>query len=201
MPTDYLLIDLENVIPGLISDIVENQIVLIFTGARQSKINRELVISTQPFGKQIQWIVIDGNGKNAADFHIAFYIGAYSKKEANASFTILSKDTGFDPLIKHLVSKGIKCKRIEDINNFSKPKTGPKHNKNVDDIVANLKSHFLKGGEKNRPKKTGKFIAFVKNQGKFDDNLVKTIIDKMIADKLIEIKDEKIVYLFDKLGG
>ena len=87
MPTDYLLIDLENVSPDWIPNLLENQAILIFTGSRQIKINRKLVISTQPFGKQIQWIEIEGNGKNALDFHIAYYMGEFSKKEPTASFT------------------------------------------------------------------------------------------------------------------
>ena len=197
MPTDYLLIDLENVSPDWIPNLLENQAILIFTGSRQIKINRKLVVSTQPFGKQIQWIEIEGNGKNALDFHIAYYMGVYSEKQPSASFTILSGDTGFDPLIKHLASKGIKCKRIVDINTFRKPKTGPKQKNDVDKIVAGLENYFLKYDKKLRPKKLGKFIAFVKSRGNFDEATVKAVVDKMIADKMIEIKDEKIVYLID----
>ena len=54
MPPDYLLIDLENIVPDMIPGLLENQVVFIFTGSKQSKINRDLVISTQPFGKRIQ---------------------------------------------------------------------------------------------------------------------------------------------------
>jgi hypothetical protein len=199
MPTEYLLIDLENVSPDWIPSLSENQTVLIFTGSKQNSINRNLVISTQPFGSQIQWIVINGNGKNALDFHIAFYMGSYSEKEKSASFTILSKDTGFDPLIKHLISKGANCKRIEDINSFSKQKVILKQGKNVDKIVSDLENYFIKCDKKMRPKKYNKFIAFVKSRGNLDDSVVKSVIDKMTTGKLIEIKDEKIVYLIDDL--
>ena len=199
MTTEYLLIDLENVSPDGIPSLSENQTVLIFTGSKQNNINRNLVISTQPFGNQIQWIVINGNGKNALDFHIAFYMGVSSEKETTASFTILSKDTGFDPLIKHLISKGIKCKRIEDINTFSKPKVIPKQNKNVDKIVSDLETYFIKCDKKMRPKKYSKFIAFVKSRGNLDDTVVNAVIDKMTTGRLIEIKEEKIVYLVDDL--
>jgi hypothetical protein len=203
MKTEYLLIDLENVVPGLISDLLENQIVLIFTGSKQTKIGRDLVISTQPFGKQIQWIIINGNGKNAADFHIAYYMGLLSEKEAGSSFTILSKDTGFDPLIKHLISKGVQCRRIEDIKYFGKPKPktnpGTKNKKNIDEIVTNLTSHFLKSDKLRRPKKLNKFLAFVKSRGNLSDDVVKAVVDKMIFNKLIEIKDEKINYSMDDL--
>jgi len=201
MSTDYLLIDLENVVPGLIADLLDNQIVFIFTGSKQTRISRDLVISTQPFGKQIRWITIGGNGKNAADFHIAYYIGSISEKDPGASFTILSKDAGFDPLIKHAVSKGIQCRRIEDIKHFTKPaKTSTRRQKNIDEIVTDLESYFLKHDQKLRPKKLNKFMAFIKSRGNLDDDMVKTIIDKMISCKLIEIKDDdKIIYHVDDL--
>ena len=199
MPTDYLFIDYENVSPELITELSGNQIVLIFTGTNQSKINRDLVVSTQPFGKQIQWIVIEGNGKNAADFHISFYLGLYSEKEKTASFSILSKDTGFDPLVKHLILKGIKCKRIDDINKFIKSKTIPNKNKSVDEIVIDLENHFQKCNKNVRPKTSGKLITFVKSRGNLDEINVKPVIDKLIVNKFIEIKDEKVIYLVDEL--
>ncbi len=199
MTTDYLLIDLENILPGSISNLLENQIILIFTGSRQNTLSRDLVVSIQPFGKQIEWIVIGGSGKNAADFHIAFYIGVYSEKEPNASFSILSKDTGFDPLIKHLASRGIKCKRIVDINDFSRPKAIQKHNKNIDEIVEDLDTYFHKCNDKIRPKKFSKLLAFIKSRGNLDDDIVKAVTDKMIANKMIEIMGEKVIYLVDDL--
>jgi len=199
MPTDYLLVDLENVMPGFISGLLENQIVLIFTGSKQDKIGRDLVVSTQPFGKQIQWIIISGNGKNAADFHIAYYIGSLSAKKDGSSFTILSKDTGFDPLLKHLVSQGIKCKRIDNLKQSSNLKNVTKNVTNVEDIVSDLESYFIKYDKKIRPKKYGKFVAFVKSRENVNEDIVKAVIENMVNNKLIEIKDEKIIYHIDDL--
>ncbi|GGZ63895.1 hypothetical protein GCM10008101_16810 [Lysobacter xinjiangensis] len=42
-------------------------------------------------------------------------IGHISAREPGASFVIVSKDTGFDPLIRHLKDRGIACRRIADI--------------------------------------------------------------------------------------
>ena len=50
-----------------------------------------------------------------------------------------------------------------------------------------------------RPKKYSKFIAFVKSRGNLDDTVVKAVVDKMTTGRLIEIKEEKIVYLVDDL--
>ena len=199
MATEYLLVDLENVMPGMVSNLSENQIILIFTGSKQIKLHRDLVVSAQPFGKQIQWIVIGGDGRNAADFHIAYYIGVYSGKEPGASFSILSKDKGYDSLIRHLVSRGIRCRRIADIDDFTKPKMLSRDKKNIDEIVADLEKYFIKCDKKTRPKKHAKFMAFVKSRYKLDDDNVVVVKDTMIANKLIEIKDDKILYLVDDL--
>jgi hypothetical protein len=74
-----------------------------------------LVQALQPFGKDAEYIQIQGNGPDAVDFHIAFYIGRLASAYPDASFTIVSKDRGFDPLVKHLVALGIACRRLPEI--------------------------------------------------------------------------------------
>jgi hypothetical protein len=198
MSINYLLIDLENVNTKFISGLSENQEILIFTGSKQNKISRDLVISTQPYGQRVKWIAIEGNGLNAVDFHIAFYIGVYSEKDKNASFTILSKDTGFDPLVKHIVSKGIKCKRISEIKNIGiTTRLLNQENNDINEIVANLESLLLKCDTKIRPKKYRTFISFVKSRGVFTDDVLKTIVETLVFNKTIEIRGERICYFVD----
>ena len=58
-------------------------------------------------GTNAEYVKISGNGKNALDFHIAFYIGQLAAKDPTAYFHIISKDGGFDPLLQYLKSKKI----------------------------------------------------------------------------------------------
>ena len=51
----------------------------------------------QNFGADAEYIQIDGHGKNALDFHIAFYIGRLAMESLGAFFHIISGDTGFGP--------------------------------------------------------------------------------------------------------
>jgi PIN domain len=51
----------------------------------------------------------------ALDFHIANYIGKLSAAHPDASFHIISKDKGFDPLIKHLQDQKISCSRSASV--------------------------------------------------------------------------------------
>lgn len=54
------------------------------------------------------------------DFHIAFYIGRLATAQPDARFTIVSKDTGFDPLVRHLASLKVACNRTATINGSAK---------------------------------------------------------------------------------
>jgi hypothetical protein len=82
----------------------------------------------QTFGEDAEYIQVVGSGKDALDFHIAYYIGKLSAENPGAGFSIISKDTGFDPLVKHLKSKHIECKRsasIADIPHLKSPTLSP----------------------------------------------------------------------------
>ena len=117
MKTHYVLIDLENTQPEHLSALAgQNFKVLVFVGQNQSKLSFDLASTIQPLGKNAEYIKIQGSGPNALDFHIAFYIGQLSAENSDSHFHIISKDKGFDPLIKHLESKEIQAHRHKDIS-------------------------------------------------------------------------------------
>ncbi|MEA3412919.1 MAG: PIN domain-containing protein, partial [Pseudomonadota bacterium] len=75
MRTNYILIDFENVQPANLAILNGHPFkVLVFVGANQSKISFELAASIQMLGNDAEYVKMDGNGPNALDFHIAFYI-------------------------------------------------------------------------------------------------------------------------------
>lgn len=118
-----LLIDYENVQQVNISEIDrESYNVKIFVGASQNKIPFDLVAAAQAFGENIEWIKLDAHGKNALDFHIAYFLGKYSQTHPNQKFIVLSKDTGFDPLIRFLIKNGVVCSRINSLLELHKNK-------------------------------------------------------------------------------
>lgn len=120
---NYVLIDLENIQPEHLSVLAgQNFKVLVFVGQNQSKISFDLVSAVQHLGKNAEYIKIQGNGPNALDFHIAFYIGQFSVENGDSHFHIISKDKGFDPLIKHLESKNIQVHRHKAISDIPLPK-------------------------------------------------------------------------------
>ncbi|MCU0551274.1 MAG: PIN domain-containing protein [Leptolyngbya sp. Prado105] len=115
-----LLVDYENVQNIDLSQIqVQGLQIKIFVGQSQSKLPLELVQSIQRFGDAVEWIKIEGHGNNSLDFHIAFYLGQLSQAKSNLSFTVLSKDKGYDPLIRYLCNRKISCRRIESLKALS----------------------------------------------------------------------------------
>ena len=120
MKTNFVLIDYENVQPTDLALLRDRPCtVKIFLGAKQSKIPVAVVEAIQALGANAEYIQLTSSGKNALDFHIAYYVGLHSAQNASACFHIVSKDTGFDPLIKHLKSKRVMAQRCESIANIA----------------------------------------------------------------------------------
>ncbi len=142
MRINYILIDLENIQPSCLAALNEEHFrIVVFVGSHQAKIGFDIVLTMQNLGNKASYIRISGNGPNALDFHIAFYIGQISATDNTAFFHIISKDKGFDPLIDHLKSKKILACRSENINEI--PVIKLLNSKNIQDqlpiIAANLK--------------------------------------------------------------
>ena len=114
--TNYILIDFESVQTGSLEQLTDERFkVKVFVGASQAKLPFEVADSLQQLGSRAEYIKISGHGPNALDFHIAYYIGRLAVEEPSAYFHIISKDTGYDPLVQHLRSKKILASRAETI--------------------------------------------------------------------------------------
>ena len=140
--TNFILIDFENVQPKDIELLKDGPFkVKVFLGPNQSKVPITLVTALQSLGERAEYIMLEAAGSNALDFHIAYYIGALSAIEPTAFFHIISKDSGFDPLLKYLKGKKIFAQRsicIADVPYFkpSLPATPVAHQ--IDAVIADL---------------------------------------------------------------
>lgn len=123
MPTRYVFIDFENVQPGTLERLDSKlYAVFVLVGANQAKMPTNLVTAMQRFVRGYRCVQISGNGPNALDFHIAYYLGRIAAVEPDASFYIVSRDTGFDPLIRHLRDERIDVRRIPSVNEIASKK-------------------------------------------------------------------------------
>jgi hypothetical protein len=113
---NYVFIDYENVQPERLSALDQDHFkVMVFVGASQTRLAFESAAALQRMGSKAEYIKISGNGSNALDFHIAFYIGHLAAQDPTAYFHIVSKDAGFDPLVQHLKARKIFAARSNDV--------------------------------------------------------------------------------------
>jgi hypothetical protein len=186
-----LYIDYENVQKVNLSRIAQLDFkIWVFTGVSQSRIPIELVKSTQAFGSNLKWVSIDGNGPNALDFHIAYYLGLHTAENAKDEYFILSKDKGFDPLIKHLVNKKIKCRRINSISEVeSSARTPAKVKKAIDTdrAYAKIVENLFKIEESRRPRNRKTLRGHIKTLiGKSQtEERIDQIISQLFAANLV----------------
>jgi len=147
----------------------------------------------QALGERAQYVEIDGNGPNALDFHIAYYIGELAAADATGNFHIISKDRGFDPLIRHLKGKNIQVRRESDlaeIPNLRIPKQAKKDDK-IDAIVKNL----VNRGQ-SRPRKIKTLQNVIKNlvAENLDEAGLAALVDELQKRKLIVVNKGNIKY-------
>ena len=111
MSESVLLVDYENIGKIDLAAIPEGVRVPFFFGASQRTVPTDFLKAALKLGERFVPIDIEGQGKNALDFHIAFYLGEYLARDPHTACVILSKDKGFDPLVRHLARRGFKVRR------------------------------------------------------------------------------------------
>lgn len=130
MKTNYILIDYENVQTKSLALLKGEQFrVRIFLGPNNTKLPVELVLAMHELGERADYVILETPGVNALDFHIAYYLGILAANDPSGFFHIVSKDTGFDPLIKHMKANKIFAVRsisIEEMSCLTPPATKSK---------------------------------------------------------------------------
>jgi len=69
--------------------------------------------------------------------------GRLSAEVKSARFYVVSKDTGFDPLIRYLGKQGIRCERITNVTDKAQPKVAAKL-PSMAEQVSKVKANLLK---------------------------------------------------------
>ncbi|MGL4574463.1 MAG: PIN domain-containing protein [Burkholderiaceae bacterium] len=193
MKTNFVLIDYENVQPEIMASLMaEHFKVIVFVGANQTKIPFETVEALQRMGSQAEYVRISGNGSNALDFHIAFYIGQLATQNQDAFFHIVSKDKGFDPLIQHLKSKKIFSARSNDISEIPaiKALVAKSPSQRLDLALSKLKGMAARP----RTAKTLKSTLSALFQKKASDSELDSLIDALQEKGHVTVKDAKVSY-------
>ncbi|MCA6590451.1 MAG: hypothetical protein IM531_14130 [Pseudanabaena sp. M090S1SP1A06QC] len=194
MRTNYILIDYENVQNINLSALKgKSFFIKIFIGNLQTKVPIDLVLKSQELHTQIEWIQINGTGKNALDFHLTFMLGRLVEKDPNACFHVISKDTGYDHLINHLKFKNILCSRKEDIAKITT--LIQEGNKSLEDSYEAVMKKLEAVDKKNRPKSEATLKNHIRAHLKLHDGdiVINDIFQKLLSSKKISIDQAKVI--------
>ena len=113
----FILVDYENVQPSDFSRLAGRDVEMwIFVGQQQkNRLPFDLVEAVVASKRLTRFVAISGSGRNALDFHLAFYAGRLAAAHPGAAFHLVSRDRGFDPLIVHLEEMGHHARRTPDL--------------------------------------------------------------------------------------
>lgn len=121
---NHIFVDFENVHTVDLAVIGSRTVhFTLLLGARQTKLDAVLVEKLLEHAATVQLVRLTSSGKNALDFTLAYYLGRAVAADPTGYFHVISKDTGYDPLIEHLRSKHIRIRRHNDFTalTFSGP--------------------------------------------------------------------------------
>jgi len=199
MANKLVLVDYENIqnLDGI--DKILDYDMKVLVGKNQTKIPIDLVLQTQQLGKSLEWLKVNGQGKNALDFYISFYMGKYLEAKKYTNFVIVSKDTGYDPLIEHIneVAGSRMVKRVTNIIQVSQKQLDKTITPELKKLIDQLKK--IQGNK--RPKKrstlTGFATSVFANQKSKDE--INKIVEELYTRKLISEANGIIKYEIDNL--
>lgn len=150
---NHVFVDFENVhqVDPLVLGTKSFHFTLLL-GVRQTKLDAALVEKLMEHAAAVHLVRMTSPGRNALDFTLAYYVGRAVETDPTGWFHIVSKDTGFEPLIEHLRSRQIQAQRHDDFTTLTVP--GPAKPASVpsDDLFRRVLIHLQKNVS-SRPKR------------------------------------------------
>ena len=198
-PLNHVFVDFENVHQIDVSVIGAKSVSFtILLGAKQTKLDAGLVEKLMEHAASVQLIRLASSGKNALDFTLAYYVGRAVSAAPSAYIHIVSKDTGFDPLVEHLRSRHIHAHRHDSFATLtfcgtakaapvsSKPEPAGKEEP-LNRVLEHLRKNLT-----NRPKKKKTLLSHLKC------HLGKDATDADAAKMLEELRESRHLSIGDK---
>jgi hypothetical protein len=200
-PVNHVFVDFENVHEIDLAIIGSKAVSFtLLLGSRQTKLDVSLVEKLLEHAASVQWVRLTSAGKDALDFTLAYYVGRAVAADPTGYFHIVSKDTGYDPLIEHLRSKHVRACRHDSFATLtfagtlkppaptpptvpqklkvpSRPKAAsPSFDKPTDHVLDHLRKHPA-----NRPKRQKTLVSHLiaLSGNKATESDVQSLIDSL----------------------
>jgi hypothetical protein len=107
----HVLLDYENVQPSLeaLAKLAPGFTdVWLFHGPHQAKQAQAYAVGHD----RVTLVPRSGQGPNALDFHVAFYLGYVAAKHPNAELVVVANDRGYDPMLAHACMLEFRARRV-----------------------------------------------------------------------------------------
>lgn len=182
---NYIFIDFENVQKVDLKLIVNKpRVQVILVHGTQQKLSLDLVPQIIKLGAQVQFVKVEGSGKNALDFVLAYQLGNRAKEDKEGYFHIVSRDTGFDALIKHLKAEGIFARRVEGFEDI--PALKDYVSAPVEELASIARDRIIKTAEAQRPKRAKTLLSMVRSlfRKELPEERVQAVCDKLLKKKV-----------------
>jgi hypothetical protein len=201
MKTNYVLVDYENVRIASLTPLADEHFrVLVFLGPNDVKLDRSLVLSMDRMGDRAEYVPLETSGKNALDFQIAYYLGRLTREDPTGFFHIISKDTGFDPLIQHLHAKKIHAARSESIDGMpclqsvkeaNPHQAVPNEKELIDLVVADLRKRKAA-----RPRKLKTLQSTIRAvlKSRLPESEIESIYNDFVKSKYVKVEGTRVEF-------
>ena len=213
-PIQHIFVDFENTQVTDLKLIHNKPVrVTLIVGEKQKHLPVSLVQQLLQYHAKVRLLETAASGKNALDFILAFHIGQASKLDTNGHFHIISKDKGFDALIKHLHQQHIIAARHDEFDEVPvfKPKmqqhtqTSPQGTVTQPLLPTNPHEQItfllerLRKSTNNRPTRKDSLISYIDASfaKRLKDNDVNQLVQQLVNQHLITIDtQDKVQYRF-----
>lgn len=111
MKEQHVLLDFENVQPSLealVKLAPGFTDVWLFHGPHQAKQAQAFAVSHE----RVTLVPRSGQGPNALDFHLSFYLGYVAAKHPDAELVVVANDRGYDPMLAHARMLKFRARRV-----------------------------------------------------------------------------------------
>ena len=191
MQTTFVLLDLENIAVADLGPLAGGSFrIKVFMGSHQTKVPLTLAQGLQAFGTNADYIQMQGVGHNALDFHITYYLGRLAVQHPMARFVIVSKDTGFDPLVAHLRAQKVGCERVTSLAAFQKPR--PKSG--ADKVAVVVEDLTRRGPARPRTLKTLRSTVQALFRKELTDEDLTCLLNQLSARGVFKVANGKLTY-------
>lgn len=196
MSLQIVLIDFENIQPKDLHRLRSQEcLVRVFVGRHQKTVALDTLKALQPLGPSAEYVRVEHAGRNALDFLLTFHLGRLTGIHPAAHFWIVSKDTDFDSLVRHLRGNQIQCDRVTSIEEIV-----PKRDTAAERVMK--VTHYLEKLNGSMPRRLKTLRSTIRSLcGTVTDEDVDGVVEALKAGGLLTEADGKITYWCAKARG